>query len=80
MFFDEENHSVYPMACDLDYSVWKKFLHGLSYSPNKEDFGDVWEEAMIYDSSITFVASGKMLTIICVIHCCLSFKSLVNMC
>ena len=80
MFFDEENHSVYPMARDLDYSVWKMFLHGLSYSPNKEDFGDMWGEEMMYDSLITFAASGKMPTIICVIHCCLSFRSLVNMC
>ena len=46
----------------------------------KEDFGDMWGEAMMYDSSITFAASGKMPTIICVIHCCLSFRSLVNMC
>ncbi|KAL5497317.1 hypothetical protein EMCRGX_G013776 [Ephydatia muelleri] len=54
-FFDEENH---PMARELDYPVWKRFLHGLSYSPNKEQFGEMWGEAMLYDSSITFAASA----------------------
>ena len=55
--FDEENHSLYPH--ELDYPVGKWFLHGLSYSPTKEDFGEMWGEAMMYDSSITFAASGK---------------------
>ena len=51
---------MYPMARELDYPVWKRFLHGLSYYPNKEEFGEMWGEAMLYDSSITFAASGKV--------------------
>ena len=56
--FDEENHSLYPH--ELDYPVGKWFLHGLSYSPTKEDFGEMWGEAMMYDSSINFAASDKV--------------------
>ena len=74
---------MYHMACELDYPVWKRFLHGLSYSRDKEEFGEMWGEAMLYDSFITFAASGK-------VHKCsvidgyilyfLTFRSLAYMC
>jgi hypothetical protein len=65
MFF-VKGRRLYAAPLNIDYSTYKRFVKGISYSVRGETHDSTWNESQTYDSKITEAAKGTaILMLLC---------------